>query len=101
MTTTSTTPTQSSNPAAATPKANEREVAFEHLVSGRLALQVLRNQLDTQIAGLRAQLAVAESQKRQAEEMLVRAEAKLERQHPHEWAYLMEEAPPESKRSRR
>ena len=97
MTTTSTTPTSTS----ATPKANEREVAFEHLVSGRLALQVLRNQLDTQIAGLRAQLAVAESQKRHAEDMLRRADEKLERQHPHEWVYLVEEAPPEPKRSRR
>ncbi len=86
MTTTSTTPAVSatSAPAASSiqPAETEREIAFEHLVAGRLTLQVLRNQLDTQIAGLHAQLLVAESQLRQTEDMLERAEAKLARQHP-------------------
>ena len=86
MTTTSTTPTVPATTAATaspTPTAQpEREIAFEHLVAGRLTLQVLRNQLDTQIAGLQAQLLVAESQLRQTEDMLERAEAKLARQHP-------------------
>ena len=86
MTTTSTTPAvpATSTPAASStqPAETEREIAFEHLVAGRLTLQVLRNQLDTQIAGLHAQLLVAESQLRQTEDMLERAEAKLARQHP-------------------
>lgn len=86
MTTTSTTPAvpATSTPAASStqPAETEREIAFEHLVAGRLTLQVLRNQLDTQIAGLHAQLLVAESQLRQTEDMLERTDAKLARQHP-------------------
>jgi len=85
MTTTSTTPptpAPTTGTTSASPTETEREITFEHLVAGRLALQVLRNQLDTQIAGLHAQLLVAESQLRQTEDMLERAEAKLARQHP-------------------
>lgn len=98
MTTTSTTPSTVSS--TSTPLAeSEREIKFEDLVSGCLTLQVLRNQLDTQIAGLRAQLMVAEEQLRRTEDMLRRAEEKLARQHPDKVSPRPHEVEPEHRRS--
>jgi hypothetical protein len=85
----------------APPKETEREIAFEHLISGRLALQVLRNQIDTQIVGLRAQLAIAESHMKRTVQMLEQTEAKLSRQHPEYFALMVENLEPGSRRQRR
>jgi hypothetical protein len=93
------TDTSTTTPAA--PKEPEREVAFENLIAGRLALQVLRNQIDTQIVGLQAQLAVTQAHMRNTEEMLERANDKLARHHPEVYAALIIEADPVVKRARR
>jgi hypothetical protein len=57
------------------------------------------NQLDTQIAGLRAQLMVAEEQLRRTEGMLRRADENLARQHPDNVS-PRPEVEPEHRRSR-
>jgi len=102
MTTASTNPTTAPTVSSTStpPAESEREIAFEHLVAGRLALQVLRNQLDTQIAAVRAQLMVAEEQLRQTEDMLRRADEKLARQHPDKVNPRRHEFEPEHRRSR-
>jgi hypothetical protein len=71
-----------------------REVAFEDFVAGRLTLLVVRNQLDTQIAGLRSQLAIAEQQLRDTEDLLRRADEKMAAQHPEALALLTSDAGP-------
>jgi hypothetical protein len=93
MTDTPTTPTA--------PKESEREIAFENLISGRLALQVLRNQLDTQIVGLQAQLAITQAHMRHTEDLLKRADEKLARQHPEAYAAMTVEIAQEPRRTRR
>jgi hypothetical protein len=58
------------------------------------------NQLDTQIAGLRAQLLVAEEQLQRTEGMLRRADENLARQHPDKVSPRLHEVEPEHLRSR-
>jgi len=58
------------------------------------------NQLDTQIAGLRAQLMVAEEQLRRTGDMLRRADEDLARQHPDKVSPRPHEVEPGHRRSR-
>jgi len=63
-------------------------VTFEDIVTGRLTLVALRDQLHTQIAGLRSQLAIAESQLRQTEDLLQRVDEKMAAEYPDAMALL-------------
>jgi hypothetical protein len=63
-------------------------VTFEDIVTGRLTLVALRDQLHTQIAGLRSQLAIAEAQLRQTEELLRRVDEKMAAEYPDAMALL-------------
>lgn len=72
----------------------ERERGYEKLVAGHLALQLVASQLDAQLANLRAQLAVATSQRERTEHLLIRAEEKLAREHPTVHAVLTAEMVP-------
>jgi hypothetical protein len=70
-----------SSRATATPEPSA-DVPFDELVSGRLALQTVKSQLDQQAETLRAQLAVNREHRRQTEELLEKVNAKLAKQHP-------------------
>jgi hypothetical protein len=63
-------------------------VSLEDFVAGRLTLQMLHNQLETQIATLRAQLTVADAQLRQTDELLRLANEKMAAQLPEAFAQL-------------
>lgn len=65
-----------------------RAVTVEDFVAGRLALVTVHNQLQTQIAGLRSQLAVAEVQLHEAADLLRRADEKMAALHPDAFALL-------------
>jgi hypothetical protein len=75
-------------------KESERVATFENFVTGRLTLVTLRNQLETQIAGLRSQLVIVESQLRQTEDLLRRADEKMADLHPEALALLTSTAGP-------
>jgi hypothetical protein len=64
------------------------ELAFDKLVSGRLALQTVQTQLDQQADSLRAQLAINRSHHRRTEEMLEKVDERLEKHHPAGFAIL-------------
>lgn len=72
-------------------------VSFEDFVTGRLTLVALRNELETQVAGLRSQLVIAESQLHQTEDLLRRADEKMAAQHPEAVAFLEGIAKPRRK----
>jgi hypothetical protein len=57
-------------------------VSLADFVAGRLTLQVLHNQLETQLATLRSQTVVAEEQLRQTDELLRRADEKMAERFP-------------------
>jgi hypothetical protein len=82
----------SSNPApGAAPGETPHELAFDKLVSGRLALQTLRGQLDQEADQLRAQLVVNRAHERRIEEMLTRLDERLAKHHPAAFAILVGE----------
>jgi hypothetical protein len=54
---------------------------YAHLVKGRLALLLLRNQLDSRAATLRSQLMVTEEHQREAERLLESVEGRLASEH--------------------
>jgi hypothetical protein len=60
----------------------------EQLIAGRLAILLLRNQLDSQVAALRTQLALTEANQREAQLMLEKIDDRLARQHPATFAAL-------------
>jgi hypothetical protein len=74
---------------------------FEDFVTGRLTIITVRNQLDTQVAQLRSQLVVAESQLRQSKELLHRADEAMTERFPDEYAALVGEEGPPAKTKRR
>lgn len=85
MTDTSTTLTTAAGSSGDTP----HEQSVEKLVAGRLTLQVTRNQLDSQAAGLRSQLAITEEHRRHAERLLARLDEKLAKEAPDVYASLV------------
>jgi hypothetical protein len=83
-----TTKTPSSPAAAGTPAETAQELAFDKLITGRLALQTLRSQLDQQADQLRAELAVNRSHERRIDDMLIRLDERLAKHHPAAFAIL-------------
>jgi hypothetical protein len=73
-----------------TPSAPEssRELAFDKLIAGRLALQVLRGALHQQDATLRAQLAQNFEHEQRIDHMLERLDRRLAEHHPAAWKIL-------------
>jgi hypothetical protein len=63
----------------------------EQLIAGRLAILLLRNQLDSQVAALRTQLTLTEANRRLAQLMLEKIDDRLARQHPETFAALTDQ----------
>jgi hypothetical protein len=77
-----------SSSSASTSAEKSAELAFDTLVTGRLALQTVQSQLDQEADSLRAQLAINRSHRRSAEEMLDKVDAKLTKHYPKGFAVL-------------
>jgi hemerythrin len=91
QTTTSSTSTGSTSSTAGDSAVSRRDARHEKLLAGRLAALTLRNQLDSQAAALRVQLAVVQDHKRHAEQLIHRFDEKLAQQHPQVHRVVVEE----------
>lgn len=81
----------SSSSSPSTAAESPRQLAFDKLVGGRLALLVVRGQLRQQDAQLRAQLAQNLAHEQRIDHMLERLDKRLAEHHPEAFEILTDE----------